>query len=126
MQPASSKYFFNFLSERMEEGQRSVVEIYEKRMDILTKSVKKRKRNEMEKDDDDEFVSSVILHQEQVRNEVLYTAGYISGVSCYFFHLMYKIFELCVYALFLLEIERTHRGTGEQAENHRRGTSERR
>jgi hypothetical protein len=58
----------------MVEEQRATEELYEKRMDILSQSVKKaRKRPRIEhiEDDDDEWVSSVFLHAEQVKNKVL-------------------------------------------------------
>ena len=57
----------------MMEGQRATEELYEKRMDILSQSVKKaRKRPRVERveDDDDEWISSVVLHREQVKNQV--------------------------------------------------------
>ena len=63
-----------FFSERMMEEQRATEELYEKRMDILSQSVKKaRKRPRVERieDDDDEWISSVVLHKEQVKNKVL-------------------------------------------------------
>ena len=61
-------------NERMIEGQRATEELYEKRMDILSQSVKKaRKRPRVERveDDDDEWISSVVLHREQVKNKEL-------------------------------------------------------
>ncbi|CAB4013651.1 kinesin KIF20B isoform X1, partial [Paramuricea clavata] len=61
-------------NERMVEEQRATEELYEKRMDILSQSVKKaRKRPRVEhiEDDDDEWVSSVFLHAEQVKNKEL-------------------------------------------------------
>ena len=57
----------------MAEEQRATEELYEKRIDILTKSVKKaRKRPRIERveDDDDEWISSVFLHKEEVKNKV--------------------------------------------------------
>ena len=48
-------------------------DLYEKRMDLLTKSVKKsRKRPRVDRveDDEDEWVSSVLLHKEQVKVKV--------------------------------------------------------
>ena len=50
------------ISERLKEDQRINEDLYEKRMDLLTKSVKKsRKRPRIEciEDEDDEWVSSV-------------------------------------------------------------------
>ena len=57
----------------MVEEQRATEELYEKRIDILSQSVKKAKKRpriERIEDDDDEWISSVVLHREQVRNKV--------------------------------------------------------
>ncbi|XP_028407464.1 kinesin-like protein KIF20A [Dendronephthya gigantea] len=61
-------------NERMEEEQRATEELYEKRLDILSKSVKKarkRPRFDLVEDEDDEWVSSVVLHREEMKNKDL-------------------------------------------------------
>lgn len=78
-------FLASFCSERLEEEQRATEELYEKRLDILSKSVKKaRKRPRLDviEDEDDEWVSSVALHREEIKNKVLYHRH--AATHCYF------------------------------------------
>lgn len=66
------------------EEQRATEELYEKRIDILTKSVKKaRKRPRVEErveDDNEEDVSGILLRQEQVKNAVSRFDGWFQAI----------------------------------------------
>ena len=64
---------FSCFSERLMEEQQAIEEQCDKRIELLTKSVKKsRKRKKVERlqTDDDEYVSSVLLHAEKVKVKV--------------------------------------------------------
>lgn len=71
-------YFSRFVfSERLEEEQRATEELYEKRVDILCRSVKKtRKRARIERseggdDDRDDDIASVVSRRYKSRIEVI-------------------------------------------------------
>lgn len=68
-----------FTSERLQEEQQTLEEQCERRIEMLTKSMKKsRKRKKIDRiaDDDDSYVSSVLLHAEKVKVKVRQTENH--------------------------------------------------
>lgn len=67
------KGFILIISERLQEEQQTLEEQCERRIEMLTKSMKKsRKRKKIDRieEDDDSYVSSVLLHAEKVKVKV--------------------------------------------------------
>ena len=67
----------------MKEAQYLAEEKAEKKIELLTMSMKKTKKRKrfMDQDDEDEYVSSVLLHAEQVKLQVGLAVG--SGQWCW-------------------------------------------
>lgn len=68
-------FVITFVSERVKEAQDLAEEKAEKKIELLTKSIKKTKKRKriFDQEEDEEYVSSLLLHTEEIKVQVWLT-----------------------------------------------------